>query len=336
MSEDQEVIVEESEAFKDWLEENTGVSGGTPDMYAAYIKRLDEPLRLDKYGLEEAVSILQDAVRTGPVRAAFKKYLQYLKSTQDLSIDQMRDVAFLQDELDDIELDEGKPLTKSEVLRKYLRRSEIQELMDYINSDLGPSDFDGDEWRYDEFRVLPILLFETGCRIGEVIGKQNDPEGTGLRLADVDFDDNKVRIRNAKGGKDRIVHFNDAAPLLEEFVEKYGIESGKLFYIPYWKQNYEFKKAGKQLFGFPGPAEPTGKNEYRLTAHWMRHSFATNWVIKQYKKTGRWAEAKERVHEYLDHDQMATTEAYIGAAKELEQDNIYDEEGGFDIDVGIE
>jgi hypothetical protein len=67
----------------------------------------------------------------------------------------------------------------------------------------------------------------------------------------------------------------------------------------------------------------------------MRHSFATNWVIKEYKKTGRWAEAKERVHAYLDHDQMTTTEAYIGAGKELERDNIFAEQGGFDLDVSV-
>ncbi|QIB75354.1 site-specific integrase [Halogeometricum borinquense] len=326
-------IDEDARKFETWLNRETSCGGGTPGMYAAYIKRLDTPIDLNQMTLEEIIAVLEDAVTTPAVRSAFKKYLAYIKQTADLDIGQRRDVAFLRDEISDIQLKESTPLDKSEVLRKYLRRTEIQDLVNHVKHDLTPGDFNGNPQWYDEFRILPLLMFETGCRISEVIGKQNDPDHTGLRRADIDFEDNKVRIRNAKGGKGRFTHFHDVAPLLQSHVDQYGIQTGKVFHIPYWKQNYYFKRAGKILFGFPGPNEPTAENEHRLTAHWMRHSFATNWVIKKYQETGRWAEAKELVHNYLDHDQMATTEAYIGAAKELEQDNIFDESGGFGIEV---
>jgi integrase len=326
-------IDEERQAFQTWLEKETSCSGGTPQMYASYISRLDTPLDPEQLTLEQAQSLLQDKVTTGSVRAAFKKYLKYCKQEKDLSIDHQRDIAFLENTLDDLELSQGNQLDKSEVLRKYLERDKIQEIVNHVAKELTLSPFGGNQRWYDEFYVMPLFLFETGCRISELIGKQHDPQNTGLRVADINFGKNQIRIRNAKGNKDRFADFHTSEPLLRTYLGKHDVQTGKAFHIPYWRVNYVFRKLGKEVFGFPGPNEAAADGEYRLTAHWMRHSFATNWVIKEYQKTGRWAEAKERVHNYLDHDQMGTTEAYIGAAKELERDNIFEEQGGFGIEL---
>jgi len=53
------------------------------------------------------------------------------------------------------------------------------------------------------------LQAETGMRISECIGKENKAEG-GIRLRDIDLTTGELKIRNGKGGKDRIVWLKES------------------------------------------------------------------------------------------------------------------------------
>lgn len=87
----------------------------------------------------------------------------------------------------------------------------------------------------------------------------------------------------------------------------------------YWKIRYELIKAGNELFGLD------------VTPHWFRHSYATNWAIKELRKGRGKGDVKEEISDYLGHEDVKTTEVYLHAAKEIDRDNIYDEHGGFDL-----
>ena len=325
-------IEEEAESFKDYLKGPAGLSEGTADMYSAYIKRLPEPINFNTQDAGEIKSKLTAHTTTSEVRSAFKKYLKYLKHENDYTEETSRDIKWVVWELDDLELNRDSSINKSEVLSKYLKRNQIQGIVNYVIHDLDTTNFSSNQRWYDEFRLMPLLMFETGCRISELIGKQYDPDNTGLRRSDVDFDENQINIRKAKRGKQRFTDFKDSESILQQLLEKYEIE-GKIFEIPYWKARDELAKIGAALFNYTGPYDSLDDGDQRLTSHWFRHSFATNWVIKRVDEGHNWAEAKEMVNNYLDHEDMKTTEAYIEAAKEISRGNIYEEHGSFNIDL---
>lgn len=331
-------IEKEAEQFEHYLTNTAGLSEGTADMYAAYIKRLPQPLDFNPYEASYIKRILTDpeVCTTTEVRSAFKKYLKYLKHQYDYSEQESRDLSWVKNELSSLDLDRNSELNKSEVMRKYLRQPEIEQIINYVNREMSKDDFQGSQRLYDEFRVMPLLMFETGCRVSELIGKQYDQENTGLCISDIDFDDNRVTIRKAKRGKQRKADFKESEPWLRQLIEEYSID-GKVFTLPYWKARDELAKVGAELFDeLVGPYTSLGDDQQRLTSHWFRHSFATNWVIDRVEEGNSWAEAKELVQNYLDHDDKKTTEAYIKAAQEISRENIYDEYGSFDIKVDTE
>ena len=315
-------IEKEAEQFEKWLNEN-GSSTTTASMYASYIKRLPYPIDFTTQEGEEVKAILEDKVNTGPVRSAIKKYLNYLNQTQGYGKQEGMELNWVKDQMDQWEVSNGNDLDKSEVLDKYLRSSQIQTLIQYVENEVD-RDWFHSEREFDEFRILPLLMFETGARVSEMIGKQQDDEHKGLLVSDISFDENRITIRDAKYGKNRTADFNQSEDLLKQYLSKHDIESGPVFEIDYARFLRKLKE------------ESSNALNTRVTTHAFRHSFATNWVIQRKEEGNSWADAKELVNGYLDHNDMQTTEAYIGAAKELVRENIYDQYGGFGIKVDME
>lgn len=316
-------IEKEAENFQHWLENNTDASTSTASMYASYIKRLSQPLDFREQDGEDVKAILHEKVSTGPVRSAFKKYLNYLDQTQGYGKDESMEVNWVKDQMDQFEVSNGNDLNKSEVLDKYLRSTQIQTLIQYIENQVDYSWFKS-EREFDEFRILPLLMFETGARVSEMIGKQQDADHKGLVRSDINFNENRITIRDAKYGKNRTADFNQAEEMLRGFLEKHDIESGPVFEIDYDRFLRKLKEVSEDALN------------QKVRTHAFRHSFATNWVIERKEEGSSWADAKELVNDYLDHEDMKTTNAYIGAAKELVRENIYDEYGGFGLDVEME
>lgn len=318
-----ETIEKEAEKFDSWLQEQQGLAKTSASMYSSYIKRLPYPLDFKEQDSDEIKPIIEDAITTAPVKSAFQKYFQYLNQTRGYGKEASMELNWIRDQMKDFSVSEGSKLDKSEVLDKYLESSKIQTLIQYMDNRVDRSWFKSEK-EFDQFRILPLLMFETGARVSEMIGKQQDPDHDGLMVSDIDFTENKITIRDAKYGKNRTADFDLAADMLKSYLQKHGIEKGRVFDIDYSRFLRKLKKvSGKAL-------------NQSVTTHAFRHSFATNWVIERNKEGESWADAKEKVNEYLDHNDMKTTEAYINAAQELVRKNIYDEYGSFSIDVEME
>jgi len=311
-------IEKEAEKFRLWLEGKT--SPATGRMYSSYIKRLRQPVDLEAQDAEEIKAELEDKVTTSPVRSAFKKYLTYLNQTQGYGKQKSMELDWLKNQLDQFEVSGSRNLNKSEVLDEYLTTAEIQTLLDHITKQTNRGYFKSEK-EFDQFRILPLLMFETGARVSEMIGKQQDPDHVGLKVSNIDFSENKITILDAKYGKNRTADFQLSEDLLRSYLEKHGIESGQVFDIDYHRFLRKLKMESQEALN------------REVATHAFRHSFATNWVIQRSEEGESWASAKEKVNAYLDHEDMKTTEAYIDAAQELVRKNIYEEYGSFSISV---
>lgn len=314
-------IEKEAEKFQGWLEGKTSTS--TASMYASYIKRMPYPLDFENQDGEKIKAVLEEAITTAPVKSAFKKYFQYLNQTQGYDKDASMELNWVKDQVDEFEVRKSNYLDKSEVLEKYLESSKIQNLIQYIDNQVDRRWFKSQK-EFDQFRILPLLMFETGARVSEMIGKQQDPDHVGLRVSDIDFSENKITILDAKYGKNRTADFQLAEDMLKAYLKKHGIEKGPVFDIDYSRFLRKLKEVSAKALN------------QSVTTHAFRHSFATNWVIERNNEGESWADAKEKVNDYLDHNDMKTTEAYINAAQELVRKNIYEEYGSFSIDVEVE
>jgi integrase len=230
-------------------------------------------------------------------------------------MDTRRKVNHVLAELDSWDPKRSEGLTKTDVIAQYLRVDEIQDFHTYIKRNTRPREFRRSKRKTDEFKMLPLFLFETACRIKEALN---------LKVAHIDFEENKIMVHDGKGGKARPVNINDSAPLVKQHIEEYDI-TGDLFAIDRDSTEYDlltdkFKQVGEKLFG------------RKVTSHWFRHSFATNWAILRFEEGLPKGEVKDQIREYLGHNDQQTTEAYIHAAEDLRRDNIY-EDGEFELEI---
>ncbi len=105
-------------------------------------------------------------------------------------------------------------------------------------------------------------MFETGARVSEMIGKQQDPDRVGLKMSNIDFSENKITIVDAKYGKNRTADFQLSEDLLRSYLEKHGIESGAVFDIDYHRFLRKLKLESQDALN------------REVTTHAFRHSFA--------------------------------------------------------------
>jgi integrase len=107
------------------------------------------------------------------------------------------------------------------------------------------------------------LLYATGCRRSEI---------ENMRLADVDFKNQRIFIRDGKGDKDRYVLIDkETARMLEEFT--YGLAlSDPIFDIEDRQINRRVKEWGERS-GLSARYEAQDRS---FTSHSLRHAFATH------------------------------------------------------------
>ena len=306
-------IQQEVEMFKQHLLQKTTKAESTAKEYGKKVAKLGEPIDFENMEYEEIINPLNYKISRGEGRAAVKSYFNYLRRAKGYPVEVRQKIALITLELDEWDLRTSSNLNKPDIKRKYLEVEEIQNFQRQVERKTKPEGFRASRRKSDEFRVIPLFLFETACRIKEALT---------IRVENIDWGENKIHLSHTKRGKVRDVNIDQSASKLEKLIDRYDIESGQLFEISresdYKLLNSRLKRTGDQLFG---------KN---VTAHWFRHSFATNMAIKLLAEGYSKGEAKEEIRDYLGHGSVDTTEKYIGAAQELDRENIYDKYGGFD------
>lgn len=316
---DTEAMEEEMQEFRRYLKRHTNVdSEDSREMYVAWVSKLDRPLDFDSMQYEEVKEWLDMAITNSSYGSAFKQYLSFKARSGGYSRDTVDTIRGLKQEIDEWDLKRSTGLTKTRVIQKYLTAEQVEEFHKHLKRHTRPSAFKGSERKTQEYKMLPLFLFETACRIKEALG---------VNVNDIDWEENTIMVqgKGRDGGKLRKVNFNQCEQLLREHIEEYDI-TGQLFKLDrgtdYWAVNDRFKRVGGKLFG------------KKSTPHWFRHSFATNWAIKEITKDEPTAkgEVKDQIKEYLGHDSVDTTETYLQAAKELSRDNIYKEDG-FELNI---
>lgn len=145
------------------------------------------------------------------------------------------------------------------------------------------------------------VMFDGGLRSSELVGKErrNDKIEGGLRLNQVDWNSGKMRIGNAKGGKDRYVWLNETAlkaviawighrPAGEADLIFTTLQGGKIDnrYVRAMIKRYA-KRAGI---------------EKDIHSHTLRHTFGTD----LYRETKN----LRMTQKALGHAHISTTEIY--------------------------
>ena len=316
---------EEMQEFREFLERHTNVdSERSQDMYIAWVRKLERPLDFEEMQYGEVKRWLDMAITNSSYGSAFKQYLSFKARSGGYDRDTVDIIYRLKQEVDDWNLKTSRGLTKTRVIEKYLTTQQVQEFHTYLKRHTRPKAFKNSYRKTQEYKLLPIFLFETACRIEEALG---------VNVNNIDWENNTIRIKGKgrDGGKVRKVNFNQSKKLLRELVNEFDI-TGELFALDrdsdYGALNDRFKRVGAKLF------------DKESTAHWFRHSFATNFAIMRIQENieesgddnPRKGEVKNQIREYLGHDSIDTTETYIHAAEELSRDNIY-KEGGFDLEI---
>ncbi len=162
-------------------------------------------------------------------------------------------------------------------LPKYLSNEEIMEVVKNI---------DTSNWLNSRDKALILFLYATGLRVSEAMNAKKD-----------DIEDGWIRVRNAKGDKQRIVPIASSALIaLDDYLKIRPKKSDYLF----------INSRGGQLSRIS--AFNITKKYLNVSPHVLRHSFATSLVL---------GGADLRVvQELLGHSSLLTTQIYTHIQKE--------------------
>jgi len=136
-------------------------------------------------------------------------------------------------------------------------------------------------------RLLIELLYSSGLRLNEL---------RNLCFEDIDFERNVIRVRDGKGGKDRVTIISKAT--LESLKEL----SGQGFVFRGRKGRY----SQRSVQAVVAEAASKAKIPFKATPHMLRHSFATHLLESGVDI--------RYIQELLGHERLATTQIYTKVA----------------------
>lgn len=147
-------------------------------------------------------------------------------------------------------------------------------------------------------RLIILLLLDTGMRRGEI---------TSVELTDVNIDDRRIHIRNAKGGKQRVVPFaGQCRDALREYLGIRGTQPGHLLLAvdPRGRLRNDAPLTSSGLLQLLRRIGRLSRVE-RVNAHRFRHTFAT-WAVSH--------DAREMDVQYLlGHSSVSMVRRYTSA-----------------------
>lgn len=164
-----------------------------------------------------------------------------------------------------------------------------------------------DDFSYRNKAMLE-LMYATGLRVSELVE---------LKLSDIDFNDDIIRIMG-KGSKERIIPIGDfAKDYLLEYINKHRGNMLKKMNTDYVFLNNHGKKMTRQGFFkiIKKIAKDAGINT-DISPHTLRHSFASHLL--------KYGADLRTIQELLGHSDISTTQVYTHIANEELRKN-YDE-----------
>jgi len=142
-------------------------------------------------------------------------------------------------------------------------------------------------------RIQFQLLYYCGLRVSEMLN---------LRVEDLDFKENILKVVSGKGGKDRLIPIpKPLKAALTQYIDLYKV-TGRIIKTGRRNTNYMLRKYGKQIGkGFVHP-------------HTLRHSYATHIL----EKTNNLLLVKD----LLGHESIATTQIYTHLTTKVKKASI--------------
>jgi len=117
--------------------------------------------------------------------------------------------------------------------------------------------------------TLITLLYDTGCRISELLG---------LKIRDIQIDEKILTVRG-KGGKRRAVPFGDRSLIsLVKYLNKRNklFEKERVLFLTKFGDPLTLRMTNKIIERI---GEKAKVKNIRLSAHTFRHTFAKNWLM---------------------------------------------------------
>jgi integrase/recombinase XerD len=142
-------------------------------------------------------------------------------------------------------------------------------------------------------RCIMMLIYSAGLRLGEV---------TQLKINDLQLDEKRIFIHNAKGKKDRCTILSEKALMI---LEKYQAIYKPVEWLFEGQTGGKYSERGVQAI-FEDARRKSGINS-RATTHTLRHSFATHLLEKGVDL--------RYIQELLGHASSKTTEIYTHITK---------------------
>ncbi len=272
---------EEIKVFEKFMQKQ-GLNKGTISLYCKFVDRLEEPIDLN-IGEEKILKNLKEVITSTSTKYAFYKYLEF-KKNQESKIENLKSLSFLMGEIKGMAFKiKSDKVSPDDILSP----KEVMEM--YQNA------------KHKEIKLLIPLLYETGCRINELLNNT---------WKNVDFEKKQIKIpkRLSKSGEMRNVEFDISEELLRSHQKHcQQIDECKIFSMGYNAAYKRIKSIGKKALG-----------RDNVHPHILRHSLATNTVIRQMADGKSENDILEELRKYLGHNSIETTKIYVNIAKRME------------------
>jgi site-specific recombinase XerD len=169
-----------------------------------------------------------------------------------------------------------EPIKCQQKERHYLSEAEVNQFISAIDHQL--------------IKLVAQTLYYTGMRITECLNLQVD---------DMDLENNLIYVRHGKGNKDRVIPINPKLKeLLVDYQENWRVESNNFFATRISGTLSKTRVANV----FRQTTDKLGWKK-RVTAHILRHSFASNLVKKDVHLV--------KISKLLGHSSLKTTSVYV-------------------------
>ena len=148
-------------------------------------------------------------------------------------------------------------------------------------------------------RLIVQMLYASGLRVSELVSLNVDS-----------IEDNRIKVIQGKGGKDRITYIDQSTlELLNKYISSRKIENNALFLNKYGKR-INMRSIERLINKLANKADINKK----VTPHTLRHSFATHMLQNKANIVV--------IKDLLGHSNLSTTQIYTNLTDEYKE-NIY-------------